>query len=51
VKIKTDENIARRAVELLRAGGHDVMTVREQGLAGKSDEIVSHAAATNAARW
>jgi hypothetical protein len=30
-------------VDLLRQGGHDVMTVREQGLAGSADEIVFQA--------
>jgi len=40
VRIKTDENIARRAVELLRNAGHDVATVREQGLEGATDHRV-----------
>lgn len=38
MKIKTDENIGRRGIEVLRRGGHDVMSVREQGLGGSSDE-------------
>jgi predicted nuclease of predicted toxin-antitoxin system len=38
VKIKLDENIGRRGVELLTASGHDVMTVWDQGLHGVSDE-------------
>jgi predicted nuclease of predicted toxin-antitoxin system len=38
VKIKLDENIGRRGLELLKASGHDVMTVWDQGLHGVSDE-------------
>jgi predicted nuclease of predicted toxin-antitoxin system len=40
VKFKLDENIGRRGVELLKAAGHDVMTVRDQGLHGSSDETL-----------
>jgi hypothetical protein len=40
VKIKTDENIGRRAVELLRDAGHDVITVFEQDLAGSADDAI-----------
>jgi predicted nuclease of predicted toxin-antitoxin system len=40
LKIKVDENIGRNGVNLLRDAGHDVMTVRQQGLAGASDERV-----------
>jgi hypothetical protein len=40
VKIKLDENIGRRGVELLRLAGHDVMTVREQKLQGARDEVL-----------
>jgi len=38
MKIKLDENIGRRGVELLTSAGHDVMTVRDQQLQGASDE-------------
>jgi predicted nuclease of predicted toxin-antitoxin system len=38
VNLKLDENIGRRGLELLSASGHDVMTVRDQGLRGISDE-------------
>jgi predicted nuclease of predicted toxin-antitoxin system len=38
VKIKLDENIGRRGLELLKASGHDVMTVRDQGLHGITDD-------------
>jgi hypothetical protein len=34
MKIKLDENIGRRGLELLRLAGHDVMTVRDQNLQG-----------------
>jgi hypothetical protein len=37
VKIKVDENIGASGVEFLRANGHDVATVREQGLGGFPD--------------
>jgi predicted nuclease of predicted toxin-antitoxin system len=40
MKIKLDENIGRRGVELLRAAGHDVMTVLDQDLQGAHDEAV-----------
>jgi len=38
VKLKLDENIGFRGLELLQAAGHDVMTVRQQGLGGATDE-------------
>lgn len=38
MRIKVDENIGASGVKLLREGGHDVITVREQGLAGSADE-------------
>ena len=37
MKLKLDENLGRRGVELLRNAGHDVVTVAEQGLAGVQD--------------
>ncbi len=43
MRIKVDENIGRSGVELLRQAGQDVMTIREQGLAGAADEIVFQA--------
>ena len=38
MKFKLDENIGRRGRDLLVAAGHDVATVREQGLGGCSDD-------------
>ena len=38
MKLKLDENIGRRGLELLKAAGHDVMTVWDQQLHGVSDE-------------
>jgi hypothetical protein len=40
VKIKVDENIGNSGVAILKHGGHDVMTVREQRLSGSADEHV-----------
>jgi predicted nuclease of predicted toxin-antitoxin system len=38
VKLKLDENIGRRGLDLLTQLGHDVATVRDQGLGGTTDE-------------
>jgi len=43
VRFKVDENIGHGGVELLRAAGHDVMTVREEGLAGAPDKRIFEA--------
>jgi len=40
VKLKLDENIGRRGLELLKAAGHEVDTVRNQGLQGARDETL-----------
>jgi hypothetical protein len=40
MKIKLDENIGRRGVELLKLAGHDEMTVRYQNLQGARDEVL-----------
>jgi predicted nuclease of predicted toxin-antitoxin system len=40
VKIKIDENISTSGVNLLRRSGHDVATVRDEGLQGSSDDQI-----------
>lgn len=37
MKLKTDENLPEDAAAALRAEGHDVATVRDQGLGGADD--------------
>jgi predicted nuclease of predicted toxin-antitoxin system len=37
VKFKLDENIGRRGLQLLEESGHEVVTVRDQGLRGAAD--------------
>ena len=38
MRLKLDENLSRRAADLIRAAGHDVATVAGQGLRGAADE-------------
>lgn len=40
MKIKLDENIGRRRLELLSGAGHDVMTTGDQNLQGTRDETL-----------
>lgn len=40
MKLKLDENLSRRAADLVRAAGHDVATVTGQGLRGAADETL-----------
>ncbi|MGI8608914.1 MAG: DUF5615 family PIN-like protein [Candidatus Dormibacteria bacterium] len=49
MRLKLDENLPRRAEELLSTAGHDVDTVPQEGLAGQPDSVVA-AAATAADR-
>lgn len=44
-RFKLDENLPARVLDPLRAGGHDVMTVLEQGLGGATDVAISEACA------
>lgn len=38
MKIKLDENLGNRGADILRASGHEVTTVAEEGLSSASDE-------------
>jgi predicted nuclease of predicted toxin-antitoxin system len=38
VKFKLDENLSRRAADVIRRAGHDVVRVRDQGLQGATDD-------------
>jgi len=40
VKFKLDENLSQRAADLIRAAGHDAVTVASQGLRGAADETL-----------
>lgn len=43
MKIKLDENLGARGAEWLRAAGHDVATLYEQGMTSSSDgELIQH---------
>ncbi|MGD9701430.1 MAG: DUF5615 family PIN-like protein [Acidimicrobiia bacterium] len=44
MKLKLDENLGRRSAVRLRGAGHDVHTVRDEGLSGTSDSAVLAAA-------
>jgi len=45
MRVKLDENLSRRLKPALLQAGHDVATVEEEGLLGRSDEAVGAAAA------
>jgi predicted nuclease of predicted toxin-antitoxin system len=40
VKFKRDENLSRRAADLILAASHDAVTVANQGLRGAADETL-----------
>ena len=40
MRFKLDENLSRRAADLIRAAGHDAVTVVSQGLRGAADETL-----------
>ena len=44
MKLKLDENLPTALVHLLTSLGHDVDTVREEGIAGEDDTVVWRAA-------
>ena len=44
MRVKLDENLGRRAANLLRSAGHDVSTVFEEKLSGAADPEVLEAA-------
>lgn len=41
MKIKVDENLPAKTVELLRLAGHDALSLPEQGYSGAPDALVS----------
>ena len=43
MKLKLDENLSRRAADLIRAAGHNAITVADQGLRGAADEALFEA--------
>lgn len=43
MRFKVDENLPVQCVDLLRAAGHDALSVPDQGLAGAPDPQVAHA--------
>jgi len=43
MKLKLDENLGRRAAELLRGRGHDVRTVPDEHLGAAADEVLIQA--------
>lgn len=44
MKVKLDENVSAKLVEVLRRSGHDTDTVADEGLAGRPDHDVWTAA-------
>src|SRR3972149_5177621 len=40
MRFKVDEDLPKEVADLLRAGGHDVVTVRDEKLTGSSDDIL-----------
>ena len=44
MRVKVDENLPESAVRVVKAAGHDVDTVRDEGLTGADDPAVMAAA-------
>jgi predicted nuclease of predicted toxin-antitoxin system len=40
MKLKLDENLGNRQAQMFRVAGHDVLTVRDQGLQSGSDSTI-----------
>ncbi len=51
MKLKLDENLGRRAIDLLRKAGHEVSTVTEQSLGSASDVTVIDACRRQRRCW
>ena len=46
IRFKVDENLPRQVSDLLKAQGHDAITVRDQGLVGSPDADLSRVCRT-----
>ena len=44
MRVKLDENVPARVADLLRGHGHDVDSVRAEGLTGEADSVIWRAA-------
>lgn len=47
MKFKLDENFGQRTQDVFRQAGHDVHTIREEGLIGASDNSITRPAGRN----
>ena len=48
MRLKTDDNLHEEVAVFLRSRGHDVLTVWDEGLRGKADEVVMEICRTEA---
>jgi predicted nuclease of predicted toxin-antitoxin system len=46
VRIKLDENMPRRAVQMAEGRGHDIKTVISQDLGGEKDDVIAEVVAS-----
>ena len=51
MKLKLDENLSRRAADLIRAAGHDAIMVADQGLAGRRTSVNDYSARRARTGW